>query len=295
MSEVKAPQRSKEWFQARKGRITGSIAGAILGLNPWQTPEDAMRTMVREYHGAEREFQGNVATEWGTHNEATAQFDYELETGNTVTECGFFEYEDWLGASPDGLIGDNGLIEIKCPFGIRNKENPEFKDLIKDLPYYYAQVQIEMLCAGRDFVDFYQWTPSGTDLQTTSSDGWWLTQNLPILKAFHARFLKEKDNSIHLEPRRPTINKKEALQLVAEIDDLSEAVALATERKTQAMAELVAMTDGRSSIIGDRLLTNVERAGAVSYAKMVKRLRPNLTSAYMDKFRGKPSSYWKLS
>jgi len=62
--------------------------------------------------------------------------------------------------------------------------------------------------------------------------------------------------------------------LVAEIDDLSEAVALATERKTQAMAELVAMTDGRNSIIGDRLLTNVERAGAISYTKIGQATTP---------------------
>jgi len=193
------------------------------------------------------------------------------------------------------LIGEDGLIEIKCPFGIRNKENPEFKDLIKDLPSYYAQVQIEMLCTGRSHADFYQWTPNGTDLQTVFRDGWWLTQNLPILKAFHARFLKEKDNKIHLEPKRPVIKSKEALMILQQIDDLDEAIDLSKERRGHLMAQLIEMADDRNVLIGDRMLTKISKAGAVSYAKMVKRLRPNLTSDYMDKFRGKPSSYWKLS
>ena len=106
-------QRSAEWFKVRKGRVTGSMVGAILGFNPWMSREEAMRTMVREYHGAPREFEGNVATQWGTANEDGARAEYEMITGNTVEKCGFYEHDDWLGASPDGLIGEFGLVEIK--------------------------------------------------------------------------------------------------------------------------------------------------------------------------------------
>ena len=49
-------QRSLEWFEARKGKLTGSNIGAALGINPWKTPDDLIRQMVREYHGAESEF-----------------------------------------------------------------------------------------------------------------------------------------------------------------------------------------------------------------------------------------------
>jgi len=55
-------QRSPQWFKAREGRVTGSSVGAILGLSPFMAPDDVMRRMVREYHGAEAEFQGNSAT-----------------------------------------------------------------------------------------------------------------------------------------------------------------------------------------------------------------------------------------
>ena len=112
-------QRSAEWFAARLNRVTGSAIGAILGLSPFATPADVMRRMVREYHGQESEFKGNVATEYGQQNEQNAIADYEMQSGNKVQECGFFVHPDfeWLGASPDGLIGDDGLIEVKCPYG----------------------------------------------------------------------------------------------------------------------------------------------------------------------------------
>ena len=67
-------QRSPEWFAQRKGKITGSIAGAILGLSPHLTRDAVMRRMVRDWHGAEKEGnQTNVAMEYGTMNESIAQ------------------------------------------------------------------------------------------------------------------------------------------------------------------------------------------------------------------------------
>ena len=62
MSTLTTPieQRSPEWFAQRKGRVTGSVAGAILGLNAHQSPDAILRRMVREYHGLESEFTGNI-------------------------------------------------------------------------------------------------------------------------------------------------------------------------------------------------------------------------------------------
>ena len=65
-------QRTEAWHKQRVGRITGSIAGGVLGLSPWQTPESILRQMVRAYHGAPSEFTGNPATEWGTKHERQA-------------------------------------------------------------------------------------------------------------------------------------------------------------------------------------------------------------------------------
>jgi len=99
----------------------------------------------------------------------------------------------WLGATPDGLIGVDGLVEIKCPFGIRNDNPPQFKTAAEQ-PHYYAQMQVEMRCAGRELVHFYQWAPGGDSLETVRiSEEWW-DENFPKLQALYHRFLEEIDN-----------------------------------------------------------------------------------------------------
>ena len=153
-------QRSPEWFAARKNRITGSAVGAILGLSPYSTPDDVMRRMVREKFDAPSEFTGNVATEWGVANEAGAIKEYEMETGVTVKPAGFYTHMHWLGASPDGLVGEEGLIEVKCPYSLRHEKSPvPFKPLALQM-HYYAQIQIQLFITGRPWCHFYQWTPA---------------------------------------------------------------------------------------------------------------------------------------
>ena len=284
-------QRSKEWFAKRIGRVTGSNVGAILGLNPHKTADDVLREMVRAYHGAESEFTGNVATEHGTFHEDGAQAEYEIDTGNAVQECGFFAFEDWLGASPDGLLDEQGLIEIKCPYGKRKDENPQFKTA-EEQPHYYAQMQIEMYCTGRNWCHFYQWAPNGTALEEIYIDAHWIHENLPKLKQFHELYLSELDNPEHLQPKRKVIDTLKAEKLVTEYDELSDSIDRATARKKDILEELVSMAGEKNADICGKKLTQVERKGSVSYAKALKELAPN---ADLAKWTGKPTKFWKLS
>jgi putative phage-type endonuclease len=288
-------QRSPEWFKQRKGKLTGSNVGAALGLNPWKTPEALIRQMVREYHGAESEFTGSVATEYGTLHEPLAQMDYQTKTGNFVEECGFFvhpEY-DWLGASPDGLIGQDGVLEIKCPFGLRNKKGAEliFKTA-EEQPHYHAQMQIELACTQRNYCHFYQWAKSGDSIETVDYDPQWFEDNLPKLRAFYDWYLSELDNPAHLEPLVKEVNTLGAKSLLDEYDRLTATIDDATARKKEVLSELITMAKDRSAIIHGRKLTQVERAGSVSYAKAIKELAPD---ADLTKWTGKPTRYWKLS
>ena len=84
-----APQRSQQWHEARKSKITGSVSGAILSLNPYMAPEAVMRRLVRDFHGQESEFTGNIATEYGQNHEPLALLGYINKTGNAVDEVGF--------------------------------------------------------------------------------------------------------------------------------------------------------------------------------------------------------------
>lgn len=284
-------QRSDEWFAKRVGRITGSRVGAILGLNPWQTRDDVLRAMVREYYKAPSEFEGNVATAWGNSHEEEAILDFELETGKTVAETGFHTFSDWAGASPDGLIDDDAILEVKCPYGKRNDNPPVFKTA-QEQAHYLAQMQWEMLCTDRHKAYFWQWTPHGQELQMVDRDVTWLNENIPVLRQFHAFYLSELDNPEHLEPLRKEVNTDDVRKLLDEYDQLKEAQELAKERQKEVLAELVGAAQDNNALLWGRKLTKVEKEGSVSYAKAIKDLCPD---ADLDKYRGKSSSYWKLS
>lgn len=286
-------QKSKEWFDARRGKLTGSNIGAALGVNPWKRPEDLIRQMVRDYHGAESEFQGNIATKHGNLHEPLAVMDYTAKTGNIVDECGFFvhpEY-DWLGASPDGLIDDDGVLEVKCPFGLRNKKGDDlvFKSA-KDQPHYFAQMQIEMACTGRAYTDFYQWTKHGDSLETVEFRKKWFDDNLPALESFYKRYLSEIDNPAHLEPLLKEVNTLGAKSLIDEYDQISATIDDATARKKEIMAELVTLSKERNAVIHGRKLTKVERKGSVQYAKI-----PELKGLDLEPYRNASSEFWRLS
>lgn len=282
-------QRSPQWFEARKNRVTASMVGAILGLSPYMTRASAMRTMVRTREGADSEFTGNVATEWGVANEDGACFDYEMETTHTVQKIGFVPFEDWAGVSPDGLIGEDGGVEFKCPFGLRHDPAPVFKTLAEQ-PHYEAQVQFSMFVTGRSWWHFYQWTPNGTKLEMVERDDEWINVNIPRLRQFHSEFLEEPAED-HIGDARVIIDTPEAARMVREWDELAEQAERVTERKADLLAQMVEAAKERNAILAGRKLTLTKRAGSVSYAKAIKELAPN---ADLEKWRGKPSESWGL-
>ena len=288
-------QRSKEWFGARIGRVTGSNVGAILGCDPNRGQDDVMRAMVRAAHGAEPEFIGNVATEYGTFHEAGARAEFEMEHGLAVRNAGFVKHDDWLGASPDGYIDSrDALIEIKCPYSLRQAERPvSFKSIFEDLPHYYAQIQIQLYVTGRQGCYFYQWCPADTNLEVVQRDDAWLEEVLPELRAFWLRYRHEVEHNPqeHLEPKRKQINTLEAERLVAEYDELADAADHAKERMAEIKHRLIHMAGEQNAEVCGRKLSKVEKAGSVSYAKVVKDHLPDVD---LEPYRGKPQVSWRF-
>jgi putative phage-type endonuclease len=277
------------WKVDRKGRVTEYDAGAFLGLDPNNKPHEAMRRMVREWQGLPSEFEGNIATQWGVIHELEAMEVFERELKVEVTLGGFISHpvHFWLGAKPQGYAG-KAIVKIKCPFGIRKDKEPKFKS-IDDQPHYYAQLQIQMFCSGAKMAYFYQWTPHGSSMEVVPINNSWIEESLPKLKEFYDKFLSVCEEEVG--ELRPVIDTPRALQMVAEYNDLEDAIAQAQERKTEILENIVEMCGGRNAVFGGKNLTKVEKSGAVSYAKAIKELAPN---ADLEKWRGKPSSYWML-
>ena len=286
-------QRSPEWLEARKKRITASIAGAILGHSPSMTRNDAMRSMVRDALGADQEFTGNVATQWGEGNEAGAVRSFEMITGIKADPCGFFTFKDWLGASPDGLTPEGEPLEVKCPYRFRKERKPDFQS-IYDMPHYYDQVQVQMLCTGAWNAHFFQWSPYGEKYEIVPFSQPWANENLPKLRQFYAEFLHELENNSeeYLNPKRAEFDTAEAHRMVREWDEIKEQIELLEERKKDLLTSMVEGAKGKDAVFAGRKLTKVIRAGSVSYAKVVKEHLPGLD---LEPYRGNSSEYWKLT
>ena len=298
-----AEQRSESWFESRKGRITGSRVGAILGLSPWQKPSDVLRAMVREYHGAPSEFLGSVATDHGNNNEQRALLAFMRETGLEVEQCGFFPYGELMGASPDGLTDDGGVLELKVPFGLRNEQDAKFKPL-EDQMHYSYQVQMEMLAAGRSHAYFAQYVapkgdplshdyvPEQMKIERVEADPEWLDRNLPAISAFYALYIEELENPEHLEPLRVVIDTPEAGELITELDAVRQRQKADAAREKELLASLIQLADGKDALIHGRKLTHVAGRKSVAYAKALEALAPG---ADLAKWTSTSKDSWRFT
>ncbi len=154
-------QGTPAWFNARKGKLTASNFGAAAGVNPWCSRQRSLREQL----GIEAFSGPPEACLWGTRNEKNAVKDYMVRTGNIVRSKGFFTHPDipWLGGSPDGLVGEDGLIEVKCPY---------FKQVPHDKipPHYYCQMNGLLEILDRKWCDFVSWTPKAMKIYRVYRD-----------------------------------------------------------------------------------------------------------------------------
>lgn len=167
-------QRTEEWFQARKFRLTGSDFAAAMGISPYKSRQ----ALWREKTGREAPFQGNEMTLWGETHEPDAINAYEIETGNLVLPSGLIVHpvHDWLAVSPDGIVPDRGSVECKSPFSCKPHE---------EVPEHYRPQCIGVAgTSGADWCDFVSWTPEETRIwRVAFSEEYWEWM-FPLLKDF---------------------------------------------------------------------------------------------------------------
>ena len=155
-------QRSTEWFQARLGKVTASRVADVMAKTKTgysTSRENYMAQLALELlTGKPTEGYANAAMQWGIEQEPNARAVYEAKTGQMVQEVGFIVHPtiEQAGASPDGLIGDDGMIEIKCP---ESKTVIEFLLSGKIADKYYKQMQWQMACCNRKWTDYTVYDP----------------------------------------------------------------------------------------------------------------------------------------
>jgi putative phage-type endonuclease len=155
-------QGSEAWFQARLGKATGSRIADIIAKTKTgyaTSRENYMAQLVCERMTQKvAESYSNSAMAWGTETEPLARAAYEVKTGLTVDQVGFVDHPTiaMTGASPDGLVGESGMIEIKCP----NTATHIDTLLSSKVPTkYLTQMTWQMCCTGRHWTDFVSYDP----------------------------------------------------------------------------------------------------------------------------------------
>ena len=153
-------QGSPEWLSERAGKVTASMISNVLIKPETAGYRDYQAQLVAEILTGKPQGSDytNSAMQFGTETEPLARSAYEAETGFSVDEVGFCQHPsiERAGASPDGLVGNSGLVEIKCP-----KVATHLAYLIADVvpAAYKNQMMWQMACTSRDWCDFVSFRP----------------------------------------------------------------------------------------------------------------------------------------
>lgn len=192
-------QGSPEWFAQRLGKVTASrVADVIAKTRTGYGAERAKymtQLLLERLTGNVAESFQNDAMRWGTETEPLARAAYEAHTGEIVEEVPMIPHPtiDMAGASPDGLVGSDGLLEIKCPTSATHVET-----LLSGKPAgkYVTQMQWQMSCTGRKWCDFVSFDP-----------------RFPAhMQLFVTRVMRDEDAIKHLET--------EVVQFLTELADM---------------------------------------------------------------------------
>jgi len=151
------------FLSARAGKLTASRMKDALAVLKSGAPAKARSDLIRDIlaerlTGESVRHFVNDAMQWGLVKEAEAKAAYEALTGEFIQECGVYDHPriDMFAATPDGLLGKDGLIETKCP------TTPTFVEWViagKVPPEHEPQMLCQLACTGRKWVEFVAYDP----------------------------------------------------------------------------------------------------------------------------------------
>lgn len=155
-------QGSPEWFAARCGKVTASRVADVIAKTKtgWGAGRAnyAAELIAERLTGCTAPSFSNAAMQWGTDTEPFARTAYSERFATEVAEIGFVDHPEiaMTGASPDGLIGDDGMLEIKCPNTATHLDTLQSQSVPTK---YITQMQWQMACCGREWCDFASYDP----------------------------------------------------------------------------------------------------------------------------------------
>jgi len=284
MKRIDLKQGTEEWLDFRKNKIGASDAPVIMGVSPFLSPLGLWEIKKEIRQPLESNFQ----MKRGLKMEPEARAAYMAISGNLVGPAMVMHDEyDWMIASLDGLSFDGSvMVEIKCP-GAKDHQLAVDGHIPKK---YYAQLQHQMAVTGLDSVDYFSYTPTDYQLIRVDRDDEYIEKLLEMEKSFHDLLQGDTPPSMS---SKDYVHREDAT-FVRAADEYLEALSeltIAKEKEKIAREKLIALSDGHSSVIPDKLkLTRSNRKGSIRYKEVEE-----LKGVDLEKYRGPSTEVWTIT
>ena len=201
-------QGTDEWFDVKSGKVSASsVANCMMKDSTAGFRNYRAKLVAERLTGEREETFTSSEMQWGIDQEEFARAAYELETCNDVQEVGFVDHGsiESFGCSPDGLVGDDGLVEIKCPKTATHMDYLLAGNMPKD---HIKQVQTQLVCTGRKWCDFVSYDP-----------------RMPIeLQLFVVRVERDEDMITDIEVA--------VVKFLSEVEDMVESMNILIKRRS---------------------------------------------------------------
>lgn len=279
-------QGTEEWKQARKKFIGASDAAVIMGVSPWRTPYQ----LWQEKMGFVESQSSSSAMQRGIEMEPIALEEYESLVGHLMMDAVVFNDDyPWMMASMDGIPidgGDRKDVEIKVP-----GRDDHATALSGNVPFkYHPQLQHQMCVRGKDKMDYFSWNEESTAIIEVVRDQAYIDNMLDLQRKFYECMQTKTPPPL---TERDYIDKSEdydwaemELQLLAAQMDRK-----AAESEEKRIKKLLEERAGGYNVKGRYTkFTRVVTIGRVNYDSI-----PELQGVDLNKFRGEPSVYWKVT
>ena len=150
-------QNSDEWLALRMGKFTASsISDLFMDKKTAGYQKAIIKVAYERVTGESEGWAGNYWTQRGHDREPIARYSFENHTFLELEDAGFYELNEWFGASPDAKIkGANAGVEIKCPSA---QVYNEYLDTGKIPKSYYWQIHAQLFCTGWDYIYYFPYS-----------------------------------------------------------------------------------------------------------------------------------------
>lgn len=249
--------------------------------------ESILRQAIRKSKGLPNDNKSTFMVDYASNHKSQALMQFSTLTGKAIYPCEEFIFDGFISAKADGILDGEYIVLVRVNYHERDKE--EFAPLKE---HEIAKAQLTMFVTGYKKCVYILWGYKHIQDIIIEYDENFINDKLDSYREFYNLYLSEYDNPRHEMPLLREIHNKPAIAKLERLDAIKAEEELLKAERDEIMEYLIELSGGESCVINGRKFTLIEKQGSISYASAIKSLDTDID---LEQFRGKPSSFWKLS